>query len=125
MQLSDLDVLIVDDHEAMRAMLRVVFTRAGAARVRDAASGAEALALIAESAPSLILTDRRMPEMDGLTFITHVRATLEPDICRIIIISGQADAEAREAAHAADADALLVKPVSPRDLLAAIEALYV
>ena len=125
MQLSDLDVLIVDDHEAMRAMLRAVFTRAGAAHVRDAASGAEALALIAERAPSLILADRRMPEMDGLTLISRVRATLGPDTCRIIMISGQGDTEAREAAHAAGADALLVKPVSPRDLLAAIEALYV
>ncbi len=121
---ADLDVLIVDDHEAMRAMLRTVFARAGAVRVRDAASGAEALALIAESAPNLILADRRMPEMDGLALIARVRATLGPDACRIIMISGQGDAAARDAAHAAGADALLVKPVSPRDLLRAIEALY-
>lgn len=122
---ADLDVLIVDDHEAMRALLRTVLTRAGAARVRDAAGGAEALALIAESAPSLIFADRRMPEMDGIALIARVRARLAPDVCRIIMISGQGDADTRDAALAAGADALLVKPVSPRDLIAAIEALYV
>ncbi len=124
MTLSDLDVLVVDDHEAMRALLRAVLTRAGVARVRDAEDGATALAMIADAAPTLILCDRRMPTMDGLAFIAAARQTLQPEACRIIMVSGQTGEVAHAEALAAGADALLVKPVSPRDLLAAIEALY-
>ena len=73
MTLSELDVLIVDDHEPMRALLRKILERAGVSAVRDASSGAAALALIGERAPTLILCDRRMPEMDGLVFIARAR----------------------------------------------------
>lgn len=124
MTLSELDVLIVDDHEPMRALLRKTLERAGVSAVRDASSGAAALAMIGERAPNLILCDRRMPEMDGLVFIARARETLTPEACRIIMVSGQSTKTARVEALAAGADVLLVKPVSPRDLLAAIEALY-
>ncbi|MBC7770836.1 MAG: response regulator, partial [Phycisphaerales bacterium] len=63
MRLSDLDVLIVDDHEAMRVMLTRVLVRAGVSAVRTAAGGMQALALMAERAPSLVLADQRMPGM--------------------------------------------------------------
>lgn len=121
---APLDVLIVDDHEGMRALLRTVLERAGAARVRDAGGAAEALALIAAAAPSLILVDRRMPEMDGLAFIARVRATEAFAGVRIIMLTGDADLVARQAALTAGADAVLAKPVSPRTLLAEIEKLF-
>ncbi|MBY0568260.1 MAG: response regulator [Hyphomonadaceae bacterium] len=124
MALATLDVLIVDDHEAMRVLFHKMLERAGVTRVRDAASGAAALAHIAEHTPNLILCDRRMPEMDGLAFTQRARASLPRETCRIIIITGQGSEAAHVEALAAGADAMLVKPVSPRDLLAAIEALY-
>jgi len=122
--MTELDVLIVDDHEAMRVLLRAALLRAGISRVRDASSGEDALALITEGAPNLILCDWRMPEMDGLTFVRRARDTLGAEACRIIMITGQGGDVARAQALAAGADALLAKPVSPRDLLAAIGALY-
>lgn len=115
MNLAELSVLIVDDHAGMRELLRKVLERAGVQRVREAASGAEALAALEQDAVQLILADQNMPGMSGAEFLARVRADERWRDARIILITGDARAAA------GDADALLVKPVAPRDLLAAIE----
>lgn len=117
-----LSVLIVDDHEPMRALLRKVLERAGAAEVRDASDGAAGLALLEQGSADLILVDQTMPGMDGATFVTRARAAGSG--ARVLVITGRGDAATRDAAHAAGADGVLVKPVSPRDLIAAIEAMF-
>jgi len=122
--LADLDVLIVDDHEAMRSLLSRVLTHAGVAQVRVAADGADALALLTARPAALILADQNMPVMDGLEFIAAVRANAAFGAPRIIMVSGQAGETHADAARAAGADAVLVKPVSLRDLLTRIEALF-
>ncbi len=119
MAAQDLDVLIVDDHEGMRAMLRKMLERAGVGAVRDAASGAAALALLAARDADLVLCDQTMPEMDGLSFLRAARAAGSQ--ARAIVISGRDDAGFADEARAAGAATVLVKPVSPRDVLAAIE----
>ncbi|HYD88034.1 MAG TPA: response regulator [Vitreimonas sp.] len=121
MKLSELDVLIVDDHEAMRVMLTRVLARAGVTAIRGASGAMEALALMAERAPSLVLADQRMPGMDGTAFIGAVRADAALAGVRVVMISGATSEEHFAAAKAAGADAVLVKPVSPRALLEAIE----
>ncbi|QGZ93868.1 response regulator [Terricaulis silvestris] len=117
-----LSVLIADDHEPMRALLRKVLERAGVGDVRDVKSGAEALAALQERRADLLLADMTIPEMDGVALTERVRADYL--VTRVIMITGRADARTRDAARAAGADAVLVKPVAPRDLLAAIEQLF-
>ena len=124
MQAADLDVLIVDDHEGMRVLLTRVLVRVGVQRVRQAANGAGALAALNQRPASLVLADRNMPGMSGLAFVAAVRADAALAHARIIMISGDVSPEHREAARAAGADAVLEKPISPRDLLSAIEALF-
>lgn len=124
MKLSELDVLIVDDHEAMRVMLARVLVRAGVTQVRMASSGMEALALLAERPASLVLADQRMPGMDGLSFVTAVRGEERLRGALVIMISGATDVAHFDAAREAGADAVLVKPVSPRALLDAIEGVF-
>jgi CheY-like chemotaxis protein len=122
--LADLDVLIVDDHEAMRTLLARVLTRAGVTRVRVAADGFEALALLTAQPANLILADQAMPGMDGISFVVAVRGNALFGAPRIIMVSGNTNAEHEAAARAAGADTILVKPVSASDLLAAINALF-
>lgn len=124
MQAADLDVLIVDDHEGMRTLLTRVLVRVGVQRVRQAANGADALAALSVRPASLVLVDRNMPGMSGLAFVTAVRADAALAHARIIMISGDVSAEHREAARAAGVDVVLEKPISPRDLLSAIETLF-
>jgi len=121
---ADLDVLIVDDHEAMRTLLVRVLEKSGVTRVRTAADGFEALALLTAQPADLILVDQAMPGMDGISFVVAVRGNPMFGAPRVIMVSGNANAEHAAAARAAGADTILVKPVSPRDLLAAINALF-
>src|SRR5688572_17467137 len=124
MRLADLDVLVVDDHEAMRAVLTRVLNAAGVTKVRTAADAPAALALLGERPADVIVADRNMPDMDGLTFIAAVRSDPALAGARVVMLSGHADAAHAEAARAAGVDAVLVKPVSPRELMAAIMALF-
>lgn len=124
MKAADLDVLIVDDHEAMRVLLARVLSKLGVRLIRQAESGAAALAALNERPATLILADRNMPVMDGLSLIQNVRANPALGAPRIIMISGNASREHTEASRAAGANIVLVKPVSGRDLIAAIEALF-
>src|SRR5262245_13150625 len=66
-------VLIVDDAPAVRALLTEVLTAAGY-RLESAADGAAALELIAQNRPDLIITDVRMPRLDGLGLVCALQA---------------------------------------------------
>lgn len=121
---ADLDVLIVDDHEAMRTLLARVLAKLGVERIRTAESSDVALSALAELPATLILADRNMPGMDGLAFVAAVRADPAQGGPKIIIVSGDAGVEHTAAARAAGADAVLVKPVLLSDLAAAINALF-
>src|SRR5574338_769902 len=120
--IADLDVLIVDDHAGMRALLSTVLRRAGAEYVREATGGAEALALLRERPAALILVDHMMPGMDGAAFTRQARES--GCGARILVITGHAQPHYAETAKAAGANGLLVKPVSPRALIEAIEGLF-
>jgi CheY-like chemotaxis protein len=67
------DVLVVEDDASTRSVLRQMLERFGV-RVRVAAHGAEALALLEQEIPGLILLDLMMPVMDGMTFLREARA---------------------------------------------------
>lgn len=114
-----LSVLIVDDHQPMREMLSAVFMRAGAS-VREAQNGAAALALFDETAPDLIVMDQSMPGMTGVALIAALRA--RSAAVRLILLSGHKSPALAEEARQAGADAVLVKPVSPRVLMETVNA---
>ena len=124
MELSDLDILIVDDHEAMRALLTRVFTKVGVMKLRTTGSAEAALAVLRERPATLIIADKNLPGMDGLAFIAAVRNESAFGSPKIIVLSGDASKAHAEAARVAAADMVLVKPVPPSALLAAINELF-
>jgi two-component system, chemotaxis family, chemotaxis protein CheY len=71
-----LDVLIVDDSAAIRKILQRVLRQAEIplAAVYEAGDGAEALEVLKTQKVGLVLSDINMPNMDGLEFLTRVRA---------------------------------------------------
>lgn len=84
-------VLICDDHLIVREGLRLILeTEAGFDLVGEASDGAQAIELAAELQPEVILMDLRMPGMDGLTAIEHLRAE-QPHIAIVILTTFNED----------------------------------
>jgi CheY-like chemotaxis protein len=70
---SSLDVLVVDDDEPSRELMRAMLASLGYRQVRITSNGIEALAEVYRRAPDCILMDLIMPEMDGLMVTTRIR----------------------------------------------------
>jgi len=71
--MSNQYVLVVDDEAHMRRVLEIMLQKAGHT-VFAAGNGMEALEILRDNAVDLIITDMRMPQMDGLTLLTRLRA---------------------------------------------------
>jgi len=84
-------ILVADDHLIIRQGLRLILeTQDGFVLVGEAADGAEALRLCAELRPDVVLMDLRMPGMDGLTAIEHLRVE-QPGIAVVILTTFNED----------------------------------
>ncbi len=110
-------VLIADDRPRSRSGLRAVLAlRPGIEIVGEAADGQEAVRLVAECRPDVVLMDARMPVMDGVEATRLIKEGW-PEI-RVIVLT--IHASYRADALAAGADAFLIKGYPARELLAAI-----
>ena len=84
-------ILVADDHLIIRQGLRLILeTQDGFEMVGEAADGAEAVNLCTELKPDVVLMDLRMPGMDGLTAIEHLRAQ-QPEIAVVILTTFNED----------------------------------
>lgn len=114
-------VLIVDDHEFLRRGLTLVFeTLDGVDLVGEAADGREALARITSCQPEVVLSDARMPVMDGLALV-QAMAQRHPDV-PVLVLTTFEDAELVGALIDAGASGYLLKDVSAERLEEAIHA---
>lgn len=101
-----LRVLIVDDQPRARQSLKTLLaTWRRAKDVREAANGQQAVQLVEESQPDIVLMDARMPEMDGLQATRLIKARW-PHV-KVILLSMYADY--KDDALAAGADAFIGK----------------
>jgi DNA-binding NtrC family response regulator len=111
-------LLVVDDEEPQRLMLSSILGRAGY-QVATAADGRQALAQLGESAFDLLLTDQRMPEMDGLELLERARQ-LRPDLPIVLMTAFGTVSTAVEAMKRGAAD-YLTKPFERDELLLVVE----
>ena len=110
-------VLIADDRPRSRSGLKAVLAlRPEIEIVGEAADGQEAVRLVAECRPDVVLMDARMPVMDGVE-ATHLIKEVWPEV-RVVVLT--IHASYRADALAAGADAFLIKGCAARELLAAI-----
>jgi DNA-binding NarL/FixJ family response regulator len=80
-------ILIVDDHAVFRTSARSLLERGGLRVVGEAATGAEALALVAELRPSVVLLDIQLPDCNGFEVAERLRAM--PDPPHVILTSSR------------------------------------
>ena len=109
-------ILVVDDDPEILAMLRD-FLQSEGLIVRTAANGAEALDVLDEIAPSLILLDMRMPVLDGWVFAERFRAR---ELTYPIVVMTAAES-ARRWAEEIGATGYIAKPFDVNELLETIE----
>ena len=102
-------VLVVDDHELVREMLREQLTRRGYAVVL-AASGREALALARACPPTAVVSDMAMPELSGLALLRALRHDPRTKAVPFILFTADRYAALAQAAREAGALACLPKP---------------
>jgi DNA-binding NarL/FixJ family response regulator len=114
-----IDVVIADDQALVRGGFRMILdAREDIEVAGEAADGAEALALVAEHEPDVVLMDVRMPNLDGIEATRRIAASGSP--ARIIILTTHDLDEYVFAALRAGASGFLLKDVRPPDLAEAI-----
>jgi two-component system KDP operon response regulator KdpE len=111
-------VLIVDDEPQITRVLKTMLSSRGYS-TRTAADGDDALQLMKEWSPDLLITDLRMPNMDGLELCRHVRTRSQ---IPIIVLSVRGEERTKVEALDAGADDYVTKPFSTNELLARVRA---
>ena len=117
-------VLIVDDDDGMRALIRRMLNRMRIENIVEAASARQALERMEQptsAAFDLIICDWNMPEMSGIDLFTKVHAK-SPDL-PFLMLTCRDDAQSVIAAKNAGVAAYIVKPVAPAELQAKIRFL--
>jgi DNA-binding NarL/FixJ family response regulator len=113
-------VLVVDDSLVFRTgMTRAVQACQGLELLGEADNGEDALRLIDELEPDLVILDLRMPGLDGMGVLQRLHAGDAPPACRVLVISATLDDAVEGEARAAGADACMSKAVSRGDICAA------
>jgi two-component system, cell cycle response regulator DivK len=112
-------ILIVEDQEDNRQILRDLLTSAGY-EMSEAEDGEVALTAVKARRPDLILMDIQLPLIDGYEVTRRIKA--DPDLkdIPIIVVSSYALSGDEPKARAAGCDAYVTKPYSPRHLLGQI-----
>jgi two-component system response regulator PilR (NtrC family) len=107
------EILIVDDEQSYRQLLSLVFQSDGHL-IRTASNGREALEEIRKSPPDVVITDVRMPDMDGIELLRAARE-LHADI-GIIMMTAFASVESAREAFKLGADDFIQKPFDVEEL---------
>lgn len=117
------NILVVDDEALLRRVVRKMLEAAGH-QVLEAGNGNEALAMVAQTPPDLIIMDVLMPEREGIETIASLRRA--KSAIPILAVSGGGRTKMTEFLKIAErfgADASLRKPFDQKTLLGAVERL--
>jgi CheY-like chemotaxis protein len=114
-------VAVADDSEPVRALVRaLVSIESDMEFVGEAADGAAALELVAETEPDVLVLDLAMPRLNGHSVLARLR---DSDCAtRIVVYSACEEPDSARAAHELGAAACLVKGVSPAALIESLRA---
>lgn len=115
-----LKVLVVDDIASNRMITYELLVAVGHT-VTQAEDGKQALQLLQEHTFDTVLSDVRMPGMDGFALLAALRQHYSPAKLQVIMTSAHFDAQQRAQLLAMGADACLAKPYTPTELLASLQ----
>ena len=116
---TSLTILVVDDSPEDRVVCRHFLSRVPAVAYTclEAATGTEGLALHQSARPDCLVLDFSLPDMDGLQFLTAMQAESHPQICPVVLLTGQGSEQIAVQALHCGAQDYLVKGDLSADLL--------
>ncbi len=114
-------ILVVEDQEDNRAILRDLLTNAGYDFL-EAGNGEEGVAMAAKHRPDLILMDIQLPVLDGYEATRRIKSDPALKNIPVIAVTSYALSGDEQRARAAGCDSYVTKPFSPRDLLARVRS---
>ncbi|MGY1914361.1 response regulator [Blastococcus sp. SYSU DS0973] len=117
--MPDQSVLVVEDTQEIRELVTTVLARAGLA-VRAVGTGADALEEVRRDAPDLIVLDLGLPDADGTEICRQIRTETA---CYVLMLTARAEEVDLLIGLAVGADGYMVKPFSPRELVARVQAM--
>lgn len=115
-------VLIADDKESSRELLRTILEHANY-DVVEAADGEEALLVASEANPHLVILDIHMPKRDGFGVIKELRKDPALQDLPIMALTASASLDERDRIMDSGFDACLIKPIGPAKLRDAVASL--
>jgi two-component system chemotaxis response regulator CheY len=118
-QKSDMKVVIVDDSDFSRSIIRKMLTEEGIDIVGEASSAASALVLIKEKNPNIVITDIVMPEISGIELTEKINQDFN-DVS-VIVISSLSQEHVVLEAIAAGASDFIAKPIQKQQLIDSME----
>ena len=116
-------ILVIEDDRQIRRVVQGYLEQAGY-RVLTAPDGATGLALAQHEKPALIVLDLMLPELDGWEITRRLRASSDPAVAtvHIIMLTARVEESDRVTGLTLGADDYVVKPFSPRELTARVQA---
>ena len=115
-------ILIVDDQRQNRQLLEILLSQEGFVLL-TAVRGDEALAIVAQQPPDLILLDVMMPGMDGYQVAAKIKGDLATRHVPLIMVTALHDSNARMLGQRAGVDDFLSRPVDRAELLVCVRTL--
>jgi DNA-binding response OmpR family regulator len=112
-------ILIVDDEQKIRDLLRAYLERAGFS-VLTTGSGADALEQVRRAAPALVVLDLGLPDVPGESVLREVRAD---GTTPVLVLTARASEEDRLAGLGLGADDYVTKPFSPQEVVLRVQAI--
>jgi CheY-like chemotaxis protein len=109
-------VVVAEDSETMRQVIVMGLAREDDVTVLEAADGAQALRLVTTHEVDLLITDLKMPVLDGFKLIAAVRSDPRSASMRIAVITTEGGEKEREQAERLGADSFLAKPIELRQV---------
>jgi DNA-binding NarL/FixJ family response regulator len=117
--MSELKVLLVDDHEVVRAGLRsLIDSHDDLTVVGEAGTGEEGLRRVGYDSPDVVVLDVRLPDVSGVEVCREIRSRF-PDV-KVLMLTSFADEEALMAAILAGASGYVLKRIKGQDLVSDI-----
>ncbi|MHC9044101.1 response regulator transcription factor [Microbacterium saperdae] len=119
-----ISVLVADDQPLVRQAVRDILTDGGIRVVGEASNGREAVALVTEERPDVVLMDIRMPEMDGIAATASICAEHRGGQVRVLILTTFEEDEYVVAALRAGASGFIGKGAEPEEIVHAVRTIH-